>query len=177
MKVQEKIDILKQSINESKMTTCYFSHDSSYVHYYVSAVNNKFILGIEEFDFRIKGYELRKLSRLERVSIRDDKTNEINKMLGLTDSLIHPQVDMSSWESIFNSKCLEKELIMIECDNDGTEYFGKVVKVFKNCIYFLEFDAKGVWSEEPFIINYRDIDGIVWNSWYLNGWKYYFEQK
>ena len=74
-------------------------------------------------------------------------------------------------------RCLDNELIEIECDNDGNFYIGKVVKILNNCIYFLELDPHGIWDDEPFIINYKDIDGIKWNTWYLNGWKWYFENK
>ena len=175
MKLQEKLNVLNQSINECKMTTCYFTHDITYVHYYVSNVNEKFVLGIEEFDFKINGYELRKMSRLKRVAIRDDKTNEINQMIGLTDQLVHLKIDISCWKNIFNSEIFKDELIEVECDNDGTRYFGKIVKVNQNSIYFLDFDADGIWAEEPLIIRFKDIDGIIWNSWYLNGWKHYFE--
>lgn len=177
MKLQDKLNILKQSITECKMTTCYFTYEKSYVHYYVSDVNEKFVLGIEEFDFKIKGYELRKMSRLKSVCMRNDKTNEINDMMGLTNNLVHPEVDISSWKNIFSSRCLDNELIEIECDNDGNFYIGKVVKILNNCIYFLELDPHGIWDDEPFIINYKDIDGIKWNTWYLNGWKWYFENK
>ena len=67
MKLVEKISLLKESMLTKKMATCYFTNDNEYIHYYVREVNDKFFLGLEEFDFDIRGYEIRKLSRIKKV--------------------------------------------------------------------------------------------------------------
>ena len=158
------------------MATCYFINDNEYIHYYVREVNDKFFLGLEEFDFDIRGYEIRKLSRIKKVVMRDDKTNEINEKMGLTRILEHPYIDLSTWQTILNNEVFHNELIEIECYNNGTSYFGKILKVFKNKILFQDFDADGIW-QEPIIIKFKDIDAVIWDSWYLNGWKFYFEKE
>ena len=173
MKLEQKLNILTESKMNKKMATCYFTYDVSYVHYYVADVNKKFVYAKEEFDFSIKGNEIRKISRLKKVNLRNDRTGEINEKKGLTKLLEFPLIDISSWNSIFNYLYNLDELVEVECDNDGTSYFGKILTVYKNKILFCDFDANGTW-QEPFIIHFKDIDGVVWDSWYLNGWKDYF---
>ena len=176
MKLNEKLIILNESKNKRIMVTCYFSNDPSYVQYYVGDVNNKFIYASEEYDFSIKGNEIRKMSRLKKVHFRKDKTNEINEMFGLTRLLEFTNIDLTNWHSIFKYLHNLEEFVEVQCNNDGTSYFGKIMKVNRSGILFWDFDADGVWYE-PFIIPFKDIDGVVWDSWYLNGWKDYFDHK
>lgn len=175
MKLTDKLNVLNESLLKRKMVTCYFTYDDSYVHYYVTNLTNKFVLGAEEYDFDIKGYEIRKLSRIKKVHLRNDKTDEINDKLGLTRTLEFYPVDLTSWESIFNYLYSLDNLVEIVCDNSETSYFGKIKEVTKNYILFHDFDADGIW-QEPMTINFKDIDGVVWDSWYLNGWKFYFDE-
>lgn len=176
MKLNDKLNILNESKNKRKMVTCYFTYDDSFVHYYVGDVNNKFVYAAEEFDFSIKGNEIRKISRLKRVKLRNDKTDEINEMFGLTRLIEFYNIDLSNWRTIFKYLHNLDEYVEVECNNDGTCYLGKILKVNRSGILFWDFDADGVWGE-PFIIPFKDIDGVVWDSWYLNGWKDYFDNK
>ena len=174
-KKNDKINIINSSILDKKIITCYFTYRDYYVHYYAGAVTDKFLFAIEEYDFSLNGYEITKLSKLKKVKIRDDKTDEINEMLGNKKDISYPNINLNSWKDILESNCLKDELIEFELFNDDTHYYGKIVKTYKNSFTFLCFDADGIWDDEVVEINYRDINGIVWNSWYLKGWKFYFK--
>ena len=130
MKKQEKIDILQRGIDEKQMCRCYFSYD-----------------GQEEDDFLLDGYCIRKLSQLKKVELREDKCGEINRLLGVTDQIADPGIDISSWQSIFQDLMERDYYIILEDENNGQLEIGRITKVLKDRIYFLSFDADGVWAE------------------------------
>lgn len=114
MKKQEKIDLLQKGISETILCRCYFTYDQNYFYYYPHAVNDKFMLGQEEDDFLLDGYCIRKISHLKKVEIKDDKCNEINKMFGITNQIVNPGIDISSWHSVFKSLSQLDAYIQIE---------------------------------------------------------------
>ena len=113
MKKQEKLTLLERAIANIEICDCYFSYDKNCFYYYPNAVNEKFILGQEESDFLLDGYAIRKISHLKKVQLKNDKRNEINKELGVTAQIQNPQIDISSWQSIFHSLKALNEIIII----------------------------------------------------------------
>ena len=110
MKKKDKIDVLNQALENNVIATCYFTYYRCHMHYYVGDVNDKFLYGIEEDDFSLDGYEIRKLSKLKKVYIRDDKTDEINELLGTKNDIYYPNIKLNSWKDIFNNDFLKDEL-------------------------------------------------------------------
>ena len=177
MKKQEKIDLLQKGILETIICRCYFTYDQNYFYYYPHAVNDKFMLGQEEDDFLLDGYCIRKISHLKKVEIKDDKCNEINKMFGITNQIVNPGIDISSWYSIFKS--LSQLDIYIQIEDAFNEQFaiGIIEKVLKDRIYFKPFDADGVWDEDGLEIRYSQITSVQWGTRYAQYWKRYLERE
>lgn len=177
MKKQEKIDLIQRGIDETAICRCYFTYDANYFYYYPNAVNDKFILGQEEDDFVLDGYCIRKISQLKKVEIKDDKCNEINKLFGITEQIVNPDIDISSWQSIFES--LSQLDLYIQIENSFSEQFaiGIIEKVFKDRIYFKPFDADGVWDEDGLEIRYSQITSVQWGTRYAQYWKRYLEHE
>ena len=177
MKKQEKIDLIKKGIDEKLICRCYFTYDENYYYYYPNAVNDKFILGQEEDDFILDGYSIRKISHLKKVQIKDDKCGEINKMLGVTEQICNPGIDISSWKSIFEDLSKLDVYLIIENEIDGEFAIGKIEKVLKNKLYFQSFDADGVWDEDGLEIPYSKITTVTWNCRYAKYWQMYLERE
>ena len=175
MKKQEKIDLIQQGIDETALCRCYFVYDENYYYYYPYAVNNTFLLGHEEDDFQLDGYCIRKLSHLKKVEIKDDKCNDINKFLGITDQLSDPGVDITSWKHIFESLSLLDTYIVIEDDFGEQFAIGVIEKVLKDRLFFKSFDADGIWEEGNWEIRYSQITSVRWGTRYDQGWKRYLE--
>lgn len=171
MNRQEKIQIIEHAIQNVEICYCFFVYDENYYHYYPNAVNEKFILGQEEDDFLLDGYTIRKISHLKKVGIKDDKCNEINKELGTTKQIEKPPVDISSWQTIFQSLKALNELVIIEDEYEEFFAIGFIEKVLKNKVYFREFDANGVWSDFILELPYSTITCVKWNTRYDNAWK------
>ena len=177
MKKAEKIDILKKSIDEKKMTSCWFSCDLTYSHFYVTNVSNTLMAGAEEFDFFIKGYEIMKLSRLKKVRMRNDACDEINKYTGLVDKIKNYDINLSSFYTACKDIKQLDRIVMVYCDNSPSSYYvGKIEYVEKNSLYLYDFDSNGVWFEKGLEIPFRDIDGIAWDTTYTRGWELYFDK-
>lgn len=175
MRKEDKLNLLHQSKINKEIVTCYFSFDNNYVHYYVLDFSDKFVLAQEEFDFRVKdGYELRKISRLKKNNIRYGIINDIAKTMGIENNLKEVIIDMSSWYSIFSEIKNWNKIIRIDVDNGNDFFYGKIIEVRKNRIMFNYFNNDGVYYDEPFEVNFRDIDGIEWDTEYIQGWNYYF---
>ena len=177
MKKQEKIEVIQQGIREKEICRCYFSYDPSFFYCYPNAVNDRFILGQEEDDFLLDGYFIRKISHLKKVEIRMDHCNTINRMIGITDQVMHPGVDITNWRSIFEGLSNMDTFVIIE-DQIGEQFaIGFIKKVLKNKLYFKKFNAKGVWDENVWEIPYSKITGVEWGTRYDIQWKKYLEQR
>lgn len=177
MKKQEKIETLQQGINKCLLCRCYFTYDDNYFYYYPHAVNERFMLGREEDDFSLDGYSIRKLSQLKKVELKNDKCNEINRMLGVTEQLMDPQIDIGSWQSIFEDLKGLNTYIIIENENNGQFAIGMIEKLLRNKVIFKRFDADGEWETDGIEIPFSQITSVTWNSRYIKGWKYYFENQ
>lgn len=176
MKRQEKIELIQRGIRETAICRCYFTYDQNYFYYYPNAVNDKFILGQKEDDFILDGYCVRKISHLKKAEIKDDKCNEINKLFGVADRVVDPGIDISSWQSIFESLSKLNVYIQIEDEFNGQFAIGVIEKVLKDKLYFKPFDANGVWYEEILEIRYSQITSVSWGTRYAQYWKRYLER-
>ena len=176
MKKQEKINLIQKAIQETVICRCYFVYDQNYFYYYPNAVNEKFFLGQEEDDFLLDGYCIRKISQLKKVEVKDDKCQEINELFGITDQVADPGIDISSWQSIFESLSKLDTYIQIE-DAFGEQFaIGIIQKVLKDKLYFKHFDADGIWDEADLEIRYSQITSVSWGTRYAQYWKRYMER-
>ncbi|MBQ2996031.1 MAG: hypothetical protein IJE22_02190 [Oscillibacter sp.] len=175
MKKQEKLDVIKQAIHEPAICRCFFTYEPGHRYYYPNAVNDKFILGQEEDDFILDGYCIRKISQLKKVAIKDDKCNEINRIFGITDGIGMPDVDISSWQTVFES--LMRLDAYVEIEDAVNEQFaiGVIEKVFRDKLHFKPFDADGIWDEAGLEIRYSQITSVKWGTRYADYWKRFLE--
>ena len=176
MKKQEKINLIQKAIQETVICRCYFVYDQNYFYYYPNAVNEKFFLGQEEDDFLLDGYCIRKISQLKKIEVKDDKCQKINMLFGITDQVVDPGIDISSWQSIFES--LSKLDTYIQIEDAFGELFaiGIIQKVLKDKLYFKHFDADGIWDEADLEIRYSQITSVSWGTRYAQYWKRYMER-
>ncbi len=176
MKKQEKIDLIKTGVNDTVICKCCFTYDKNSFYYYPHAVNDKFILGQVEDEFLLDGYCIRKISHLKKVEAKNDKCDEINKIFGVADNIKKPDIDINSWQSIFNDLKALNVFIEIEDEFNGQFAIGVIEKVTKNKLYFKSFDADGLWDEIPLEIPFSEITSVKWGNRYANYWQMYMEK-
>lgn len=176
MKKQEKLDLLRRAIEHPTLHQYFFTYDLECI-FYPLAVNDKFILGQKENDFVLDGYHIRKLSQLRKIKALPKKYNELCEAVGLPSKLKAPDIDISSWQSIFEG--LQKLDTFVIVTNDLHENFaiGTIQKATKSKLLFNAFDPDGCWYEEPLEIPYSSITAVRWNTRYDLVWKQYQNKK
>ena len=107
---------------------------------------------------------------MTKVEIKDDLCAEINVWNGVAEQVERPEIDLSSWVSIFTDLQKLPGFLIIEDEINGQFVIGKIEKVCRRQLLFRHFDADGVWTEAPYIIPYSSITHVAWNTRYANNW-------
>ena len=177
MKKFEKLNVIQKAIDNTQMCRCNFSYEYNSYYYYPNAVTDKFLLAQEEDDFILDGYAIRKLSHLKNIAISNNKCQEINKQNGLTNNVVRPAIDLTTWQSIFTSLQQIDTFVIIEDEINDIFTIGKIKKALKNKLYFEDFNGNGEWNELELEIPYSKITSVKWNTRYDTNWKKYLESK
>jgi len=178
MKKTEIKEIVNNSIEQKKLCRLFFRYDKNYYYYFPLCANDKLFLGAEEDDFIIDGYSIRRFVDVTKVQIKDDKCLEILKNEGIIDSIKKPNIDISNWETVFNSLKLLNKNIIVEKESLDDEFefvIGRIDKVYKNFVYVYHFDADGIWQEEPYKIHYAAITSVSFDTRYVEVYSKYLD--
>ena len=181
MKKEKKLTILMNSKNTYDLCRCYFKYDINYFYFYIFDFNNKFFLGFEEDDFITDGFQIRKISDMKKIELKDDKCIEFNRQNKLLDGINVPKININSWKDIFKSLKELNRIIIVEDENINPkecEYaIGKVIKVKDSEVHLKVFDADGNWLDGYLVIPFRFISSVTFNSRYSVQWEKYFDLK
>ena len=175
MKHSKKISVLRECMKNSHICRCFYEYDKSYWYYYINDFNDKFVLGQEENDFELNGYTIRKIDELQKAEIKNDICEEINRLNGVAEQIKTPKIDISSWQSIFNSLLKCGEWVIVENENEEIFHIGIILKAGKNTLTMREFDADGKWQEET-KIPYKEITSVSFKTRYIDNWRKYLER-
>lgn len=140
-------------------------------------MSDKFIFGIEENDFILDGFQIRKISNIKKVELKDDLYVKINEKHEILKGVIKPDIDLTSWKTIFNSLIEMNKFIIIKNEDLEEEELdfaiGKVISVNSNSISFKEFDSNGVWDDNLLTIPFKWITSVTFNDRYSKTWEDY----
>lgn len=167
---------IKQMFNDAiqpkQLCRVYMRYDPNYYYYYPLKASDKLFLGIEEDDFMLDGYQIRRFCDVVKLEYKNDMCCQINVNEGLVDSIAVPDVDVTDWKSVFLSlQKIGKNIIIEHEEPDVDENLfaiGRIDKVLNNKLYFTDFDADGVWDEDGLVIPYSSITSVTFNSRYVN---------
>lgn len=172
MKKSKIIRRIAQCIEPHKICCLYMNYDKHYFYYFPLKVNEKFFLGAQEDDFILDGYCIRRIKQIEKAQIKNDKCLEISIGEGIVDRIVTPDVDISSWRTIFESlRRMGKNIIIEHESRDDCEcefYIGRIETVKNHSVLLRYFDADGVWEEVPTKIPYRGITSVTFGSRYVD---------
>lgn len=178
MKKEEKIALLEECRSKMEIARVFFKYDQSYdyIYYYVHKVNGKFLLAQEENDFQLNGFHLRKTDHITMVEIKDDLCAEINRWNGVAAQVHDPGIDISSWQSVFEGLRNHPGFLIIEDEINVQLAVGEIAEVKRGRLLFRQFDADGVWQEDPLDIPYASITHVAWDTRYTNNWYNYMNR-
>ena len=164
-------ELMKQAIDPHKICRVFLNYDVNYFYYFPLTVGERLFLGVEEDDFIIDGYSIRRFRDVVKVEIKDDKCLEIVNAEGILENLVIPDVDITDWNtSIASLQKLGKNIIIKKDSLSGQEaefFIGKIVKVMKKKVLFRGFDADGIWDDDLTEIPFSKITSITFGSRYV----------
>lgn len=179
MKKSEKLALLHGSIGTYNLCRCYFSYDENYWYFYVLGRSDKLMFGIEEDDFILDGFQIRKISDLKKIEIKNDVCAKINEKNGLLRDVERPDIDLSSWQTVFESLRPLDRFVIIKNEKfeAGEEFFyiGTIKKAKRASVVIIPFDANGNWVEDV-EIPYSKITSVTFEDRYSKTWQKFFKE-
>lgn len=177
MKKSTILELLKSASANTNTINAYFSYDPAYYNLIPLTSNSKLFLAIKEDDFIFNGYSIYRLKDLDKVKVKNDMCDKILKEEGLTSNVHIPSIDITNWESVFESLALMKKNIIIErqaSDDQGFEYvLGRIYAIHRKSAFIWNFDSNGVWNERPIQVPYSEIRNITFGSRYVDTFSKY----
>lgn len=172
MKKSEIKELVSSAIKPQNLCRVYFKYDENYYHYFPLQTSEKLFLGVEEDDFILDGFSVRRFCDVKKVEIKNDKCIEIIRHEGLLNDLTVPEIDLTDWHSTFLSLQRLNKNVIIERDSLSEDeyefYMVRIEKVLKTKISFRHFDADGVWEDELYEIPFSKITSVTFDSRYVS---------
>ena len=179
MNKADKINILREAKGTYNLCRCFFTYDQFYWYFYILDHSDKLLLGIEEDDFTLDGFQIRKITDLRKIEINDclcPKMNEENQLLA---EVKKPEIDLSSWRAVFESLKELNCFLIVENEemqsDDDFFHLGFIKAVKDTCVVFSSVDADGEWTEYV-IIPYSKITSVTFNDRYSKTWQKYLSK-
>lgn len=181
MKKTEKMECLRQATGTYKQCRCYPVFDPGYyMYYYILDYSDTLMLGIEEDDFQLDGFEICKISKLKEIVLRDDLCVRFNEEKRILDGVIKPEICLQSWKTVMESLLQRGGIVIVENEDDSGDrelfHIGIIKEIQKSSVHFLPFDADGVWFD-AIDIPYSKITRVRFESRYAKRWQEYFENE
>lgn len=179
MKKSDKMNTLHISIGTYQLCRCYFKYDSNYWYLYILDNSDKLFLGVEEDDFILNGYQIRKISDLNKIEIKNDLCTKINEETNLLANVRKPDVDISSWKTVFESLKTFNIFVIVEnekLDGESFFYMGYITESRKACVVFSHIDADGKWHDN-IEIPYSEVTSVTFNDRYSKTWQKYLAKE
>lgn len=172
MKKSKIMKVLQKSCGTYDFCRCWFRYDDFYRYYYILDYTEKLFFGAAEDDFILDGFEICRLSDIDRIEIKDDGCIEINRQLGLLDGVEKPEIDLTSWKTVFKSLAKTDFYVIIQERYADGYHIGKIKEVKSSSVVFKEFDALGVWQHKV-KLPFSEISSVRFADRYSTGWKEY----
>ncbi|MBR1555450.1 MAG: hypothetical protein IJ644_08685 [Oscillospiraceae bacterium] len=176
MKKEKIITCIENASGTYELCRCWFEYDKDYWYFYILDFNAKLFLGIEEDDFQLNGFQIRRIADMRKIETKMDTCTLINRKQEILKNVKKPAVNLGSWQTVFESLDRLKYFVIIE--NEYKEKFavGRIVKVKKKSVVFQEFDADGKWQEES-EIDFENITTVTFKDRYSSTWQKYLKNQ
>ena len=173
MKRKKQMKRLAEAVRSDTAWRCWFSDDENFWYLYFLDFSDRLLLGVEEDDFILDGFELRPISVLQRLEHKNNMAAQIEQALALRRTIAAPKIDLTDWQTAFRDLEALGRFLIIE----GQSWFeiGLIRSVRKHSILFQDFDANGEW-QETHKIPYDEITRVSFGSRYSTHWQAWFEK-
>ena len=160
-----------EALLHRRLCRFYLRFYDTYDYYYPLMMSERLFLGAEEDDFLLDGYIIRRFQDVTRAEVRTDLCETISRREGIIDSIVVPDLDLSSWQTIFESLRTQGKNIIVEKESaresERDFAIGRIERVSSHAVWMRHFDADGIWLEETWRIPFTDITSVTFDSRYV----------
>lgn len=170
MKREKILTRLRQAAEEQLICKLYMKDKAYYINCWPLLLSDELVICAHDIDFLINGYGAYPINAIDRVVIKADKCLEYSRLEGVVEQLIVPEVDCTSWQTLFAS-LPEDQLIGVDRVNtpaDEADFVvGRIVKAGNKRLHMMYVDSEAIWEERPWRIRYTDIAEVTFGDRYL----------
>lgn len=120
------------------------------------------------YDFLIDGYKILRIKDITAIRSGDQErfSEKILCDEGILNQIQTPLVNVDNWGTVLRDVFALEKNIVVECENLGEFYIGRIVEVSKSTLSLLHFDPLGEWDDEPTQIIFKDISLVSFDDRY-----------
>lgn len=163
--------LIRTAAEKKKLCRVNFDYDENTYSAFPLVANDKLFLCVNENDFVLDGYSIRRFKDVKKAEYEDGKYFSILENEGLTNKFDVPNIDVSDWYSAFLSlQNLGKNIIVEneKAKENETEFvIGRIIKVTKTKVVMQHFDADGIWEEELYDMPFSKITSVSFGMRYI----------
>lgn len=178
MKRKKLMKRLAKAVRADTAWRCWFADHENYWYLYFLDFSDQLLLGVEEDNFILDGFQLRPISLLQHLEEKNNMAQEIERSLSLRRTIDAPKLDLTDWPSAFRDLAALGRIVIIEGERkkSGSPWFeiGVIRAVRKKSILFQSFAANGAWVE-PQKLPYDEITRVCFGDRYSTYWQAWFE--
>ncbi|MBE6876220.1 MAG: hypothetical protein E7496_05765 [Ruminococcus sp.] len=176
MKKEKIITCIENASGTYELCRCWFEYDKDYWYFYILDFNAKLFFGIEEDDFQLNGFQIRRVADIRKIETRTDACTLINRKQEILKNIKKPTINLGSWQTVFESLERLKCFLIIENEYKEKISVGRIIKVKKKSVVFQEFDADGKWQEST-EIDFENITTVTFKDRYSSTWQKYLKNQ
>jgi hypothetical protein len=182
MKKSKINELIKKSLDSNQHLSFFRTFTSTRQHGYVLSFTDDFVLIHQTDDLRLDGYAILPINTIKKIRCNDfEEMYEyiMQKENFLTNLGINYMIDLTNWQTIFNSIIEHKQFAVIECEQAWISTFllGKLTKAKKKKVEILYLEANGVYEEFVTEQKYKDITIVRFDELYHNLFQKYGRYK
>jgi hypothetical protein len=182
MKKSKIKETLTASVKLKQSLTFFRAFTSTRIHGYVLDFTDDFMLIHQTVDFHMDGFAILPFNTIKKVRHSESEAiyDYIMKEEQLLNDLgIHYNIDLTNWQTIFNSIVNNEKFAIIECEQTWINRFllGKLTKAKKKKVEILYLDPNGIFDELVTEQKYKEITIVRFDDIYTNLFQKYARYK
>ena len=169
--------VLRYCASDTSVAQIKFNYNDYTEMLFPLLISNELFLSVVDRDFILDGYTIRRISDI--IAIKEIKQTylKIHIAEGNIKKLKKPNVDVTSFATVFNFLLKSNEYAIIEgiVPNNDNAFFlvGKTVAVGDKSIRFRTFDGAGNWCDNLITVPFASINAITFRSSYVKTYSKY----
>ena len=175
-------EALSKSIKLKQHLSFFRKFTRSRIHGYVLDFNDNFVLIHQTDDFELDGFAILPIKTIKKV--RYSEFEEMYEYIMQKEKLLNNlginfSIDLTNWQTIFNSIEHSEKFAIIECEQAWINRFllGKLTKAKKKKIEILFLEANGIFEEYVTEQKYKEITIVRFDEIYISLFQKYGRHK